>query len=197
MIGRIFLVVAVLASSVLAQSVGRVETSLDYSYLRLRVPNSASPVNLHGIQIGAVGNVNRWLGLGGDFGTYYHCAAGCWGDTSLARNYVFTLLGGPRVRLRPGRAWQPFAQASAGMINVRYSDDLTFTPSPTGIGVENKSKVSHTGLAVAVGGGVDWFKGRAVIRVAQFDVLHYDAGGHSGNTVRFSAGVRLQLARRN
>jgi hypothetical protein len=107
---------------------------------------------------------------------------------------VFTLLGGPRLRLRPGRAWQPFAQASAGIINVRYSDDLTFVASPTGLGVENSKGVSHTGLAVAAGGGLDWFKGRAIIRLAQFDLLHYDAGGRSGNTVRFSAGVRLQLA---
>src|SRR5512146_2244924 len=71
MIGKIFLVMAAFACSALAQTTGRIETSIDYSYLRLHVPNSVSPVNLHGIQIGAAGNVNRWLGFGGDFGAYY------------------------------------------------------------------------------------------------------------------------------
>ena len=192
---RYFMFLIVLAGAAFAQDVGRLETSLDYSYLRLKVPNSASAVNLHGIQIGAAGNVNRWLGLGADFGAYYHCAAGCWGDTSLARNYVFTFLAGPRLRLRPGRNWQPFAQTSAGLINIRYSDDVSFVPSPTGIGIVNPNKISHNGLAVAAGGGLDWLKGRAIIRVAQVDVLHYSVGHQSGNSVRFSAGVRLQLMR--
>lgn len=191
---RVLLLLLVLAGNAAGQQVGRVEASLDYSYMRLKVPNSATPVNLHGLQLGAARNLNQWLGVGADFGAYYHCAAGCWGDTSLARNYVFTVLAGPRLRFRPDREWRPFAQASAGMINVRYSDDLNITASSAGIGVANTDPVTHTGMAFAAGGGLDWVRGRAIVRVGQLDVLHYDVGGRSGNTVRFSIGVRLHFA---
>ncbi len=189
---RRLLLVVVLAGSAAGQDVGRVETSLDYSYVRLRVPNSVTPVSLHGVQLGGVRNVNQWLAFGGDFGAYYHCAAGCWGDTSLARNWGFTLLAGPRVRFRPKANWRPFAQASAGLINIQYNDDSTVQPSSSGIGITSL-RMSHSGLAITSGGGVDWMRGRAIVRVAQLDWMRYEVGSRAANTVRFSTGFRWQF----
>jgi hypothetical protein len=186
-------IIIIVTGSAFAQEVGRVETNLDYGYLRLKVPNSVAPVNMNGLQFGVTANVNRWLGLGADFGGYYHCVAGCTGYGDVAHNDAFLFLAGPRVRLRPGREWQPFVQGSAGLLNVGYDDEFDVAPSPTGVGVVNASKRQHTGLAYAAGGGVDWMRGRAIIRVGQIDVVHYDLGGRSANTVRFTAGIRFQF----
>lgn len=197
MFRRMLLFILILTGSAAAQEIRRFEANVDYGYLRLKVPNSIKPVNMNGVQFGVVANANRWLGLGVDLGGYYHCITGCGQYSDLAHNDAFSVLAGPRVRLRPGKEWQPFVQGSAGMLNVGYRDELNYAPSPTGIGVVNSSQSSHSGLAWAAGGGVDWMRGRFVVRVAQLDVYHYEVGGRGQDTVRFTAGIRWQFGGMN
>lgn len=189
----VIFIASVAAAQEKAQPAGRFETGLDYSSMRVKVPNSAKPVDVNGIQLGGTVNANRWLGLSADFGAYYHCVAGCIGYGDLAHNYVLTFLAGPRVRLRPGRTWQPFVQAQAGVANISYTDELSLAPSPTGVGVVKTNQYNRSGLAYDAGGGLDWVKGRFVFRVAQVDYFHYNIGQRSENTVRFTMGVRFQL----
>ena len=193
---RLLLLMLVAGSAFAQTTFGRIEANVDYGYLRLKVPNSSTAVNMNGIQLGVSSNVNRWLGFGAEFGGYYHCVAGCTGYGDIAHNDAFLFLAGPRVRLRPGRSWQPILQGSVGVLDIGYDDEFDVAPSPTGIGIVNVSKRQHTGLAVSGGGGVDWTKGRFIFRVGQIDVLHYDVGGRSANTVRFSSGIRYQWGMR-
>jgi hypothetical protein len=194
MLRRLLMFIIIVSASSFAQEVGKVEANVDYGYLRLKVPNSVKPVNMNGVQFGVTANVNRWLGFGADMGGYYHCVAGCSGyGGDIAHNDAFLLLAGPRVRLAPGRQWQPFVQGSAGLLNVGYDDEFDVAPSPTGIGVVNASKRDHTGLAYAGGGGVDWMRGRMIVRVGQIDFMHYDVAGRGAATVRFTAGLRFQF----
>jgi hypothetical protein len=190
---RMLLFILILTGSALGQEIRRLEANVDYGYLSMKVPNATKPVDMNGIQVGITANANRWLGLGVDFGGYYHCITGCTGYGDLAHNSAFSVLVGPRVRLRPGRNWQPFVQGSAGMLNIGYRDELNIAPSPTGVGVVNASQSSHSGLAWAAGGGVDWMRGRFVVRVAQFDFYQYTVAGRAQNTGRFTAGIRWQF----
>ena len=38
--------------------------------------------------------------------------------------------------------------------------------------------------------------GRLIVRIGQVDFYHYDVGGRSANTARFTAGVRFQFGMR-
>ena len=193
MFRRLLAFILILTGSAAAQEIRRFETNVDYGYLRLKVPNATKPVNMNGVQFGVVANANRWLGLGVDFGGYYHCITGCSQYGDLAHNDAFSVLAGPRVRLRPGKKWQPFVQGSAGTLNIGYRDELNYGPSPTGIGVVNTSSAGHSSLAWSAGGGVDWMTGRFVVRVGQLDFYHYEVGGRGQNTARFTAGIRWQF----
>jgi hypothetical protein len=203
MLRRLVLFILILTASGFAQeNWGRMEANLDYGYLRLKVPNAAHPVNMNGVQLGITTNVNRWLGFGADFGAYYHCVAGCnqgsygYGSSDLAHNTAYTLLVGPRIRLRPGHKWQPFVQGSGGLIHVGYNDSVSYVPSPTGTGVVNPANQGHKGVAISGGGGVDWVAGHFIVRVGQIDFLRYDVGLRTGNTARFIAGIRYQWGMR-
>ena len=197
MLRRWLLFIIIVSGSAFAQEKwGRMEANADYGYLRLKVPNASKPVNMNGVQLGISTNVNRWLGFGAEFGAYYHCVAGCTGYTDVAHNDAFLFLAGPRVRMRPGKKWQPFLQGSAGVMNIGYDDEFDVAPSPTGVGVINASKRSHSGLAYSAGGGLDWVMGRGIFRVAQLDMVRYDVGGRPANTVRFSMGFRYQWGMR-
>lgn len=188
----VFALVLVVSCAAVSQEQPRISLALDYSYLRLSVPNSVKPVDMNGIQLSGSFHHNDWLAGVVDFGAYYHCVAGCWSDTSLARNYSYTLMAGPRITVPTRSTFRPFFGASAGLLNVRYSEDLPVLPSPTGVGVINGgAKVTDNHLAIAAGGGLEYGRGRARFRLAQVDWFSYSDGQRRRSSMRFSAGVRF------
>ena len=151
------LIIVCFAGSCVAQSVPKVEVGIGYSYARMAVPLSNKRVNNHALALDVTTNVNRWLGLTGEFDTYYHCVAGCLPYSDIARNNSFIVMGGPRVRLARGK-YVPWVHALGGYANMRFSEDLG-------------AKQSWSGAAMAVGGGVDVTYRRFGFRLAQFDYL--------------------------
>ncbi|MGI9101749.1 MAG: hypothetical protein ACR2IF_04815 [Terriglobales bacterium] len=191
---RLAVLIIAMAAYASPQEYRPVELGLDYSYLHAQGPNGGDAVHMHGIQLSGTRNVNRRLGFGADFGAYYHCAAGCWGDTSLGRNDAYTLMAGPRLRLPSASRVIPFVAASGGMINLRYSED--FNVSMVGSGTVGPARnVSVTGGAFSVGGGLDYAAGRVAWRLFQVEYFNYPLALQRKSAVRFSAGIRIGLGR--
>lgn len=175
------LVTLCFACSCAAQSVPKVELGIGYSYARMPVPLSSKRVNNHAIALDVTTNVNRRLGLTGEFDVYYHCVAGCLPYSDIARNNSYVVMGGPRVRLAKGK-YVPWVHALGGYANMRFSEDLG-------------SRSSWSGAASAIGGGLDVNVGRFGFRVGQIDYLR-TPGPLMHNNVRFTSGFLINLGTR-
>jgi opacity protein-like surface antigen len=167
----------------------KVELGFGYSYSYAHVPNSTTRVNMNGVLISSTFNANRWLGAEAEFGTHYHCVAGCWidgirVDNPDETNDSLSFLAGPRLNLAPNRKVQPWVHALAGVTRTAYSNHLI------------DYKVSTNGFGWAVGGGVDVpFHGIA-IRAIQVDFTRYAAEPESFNNVRIGAGFVFRIGKK-
>ena len=156
-----------------------------------------------GFQASLIRNVNKYVGIKGDFSFHFDtdrgqgvftqtcttppCPTVTLSFTSKSRLYNF--LAGPEIKARNSTRFTPFAHALFGVAhgNIRLNT--------TGTGISLSDSFSKTGLAMAFGGGLDI---RATRRVSIRTMMDYnptfigesDTGGRSRlDHVRLSLGI--------
>lgn len=164
----------------------KAEVGFTYSYMRARVPNSTTRVNMNGVLIDGTFNANRWLGVETEFGTHYHCISGCWiyglrVDNPDETNDSLSFLVGPRVTFARGRTVSPWVHALVGVTRTAYSNHLTET------------KISTSGFGWAAGGGIDMPYRAVTFRIIQVDFTRYAAIPESFSNVRVGAGILFRI----
>src|ERR1700720_2331696 len=118
-------------------------------------------LNANGWDTALTGNLNRWLGVTGDFSGAYKSQNG-----ASFNNYTYTF--GPVVSLRHNEMFTPFAHFLAG----------GFHSSAAFGGFSG----SGSGFAMMFGGGVDVKATQHIgVRAVQFDWLSLRANGTSDN----------------
>jgi len=180
----------------------RVELFLGYSYIRA-VPTFATGnrmVDLNGGSTSVAFNLNRYLGLVGDFGGYDDTKLRFTGlganppRTVDSSGTAYTYLFGPRISFRNNSRFTPFVQALFGGV---HASEVTLsgctgsscTPLPT-----------QNAFAMTAGGGFDIRASRHIsIRAIQAEYLmtrFVDPTTGSGNTqndLRLSSGFVFRL----
>jgi hypothetical protein len=178
----IFLVICLCALPVLAQeNTPKAEIFGGYQYTRMGV--SGSGFNLNGWNGSVTGNLNKWLGVTGDFsGAYKNVSASASGITASADFKAYTYTFGPVVSLNHEGAFNPFVHALFGGVRASVSG------SATGFG---NLSASESGFAFMMGGGADAKLTKHIaVRLVQADWLHYSISGTSGNSnARISTGL--------
>ena len=178
-----------------AQDTPRVEIFTGYSFVSASFPFSPDPTagdtrgSLHGWDLTATVNANRWLGIAGDFGGYYgsptktelfkpaNCVL-CTGNVDATLHNIYTFAGGPQVSARAEKM-TVFGHVLLGGAHVRA--DFS--------GVAGSATVSKTDFTVIVGGGFDLgFSHHLAFRV-QPDYFRTQILDRSQNNFRLSAGV--------
>ena len=165
-------------------AVSRVDLGIGFSFAQMHVPNSASTSFMNGIQFDATYNVNRWMGVTGEFTGHYRCLSGCFWDSSIARQKAFTFVVGPRFTLRNSGRVMPWIHALGGVSNISYSDD-------------SGQDLATTSYAVVAGGGLDFKAGSVTIRAIQLDVLNHKVGIERRNDLKIGVGVVVGLGRKS
>ncbi len=183
----------------------RVELFLGYSYLRA-VPELASGnrlVYLNGGSTNIALNLNRYLGLVGDFGGFNDTRlllAGAGQNPSVNAQVVdgsaFTYLGGPRLSFRNHSRLTPFAQVLFGGM---HASDITLsgcTGNCTLLPVENT-------FAMTAGGGLDLrVRRHLAIRIVQAEYLMTEfenrntGSSATQNDMRLSSGIVFRFGGR-
>jgi opacity protein-like surface antigen len=164
----------------------KVEVGLGYSYSRANVPNSVSRVNMNGLLINTVINMNRWLGAEAEFGTHYHCISGCWIDNIRvdnpdARNDSLSFLAGPKLTLNRQHRMSPWVHSLFGVTKISYLNTITDT------------RMSNTGFGMALGGGLDVNLSKLTVRAAQVDYTRFAGNPSPSNNVRIGGGIVLRI----
>lgn len=182
----------------------RIELFLGYSYLRA-VPTFATGnrlVDLNGGSTSIAINLNRYLGLVGDFGGYDDSRLRFTGPganppfTVDSSGTAYTYLFGPRLSFRNNSRFTPFVQAlfggaQASKVTVSGCTGGSCTPLP-----------SQNAFALTAGGGVDIrFSRHISLRAIQAEYLmtrFADPTTGSGNTqddMRLSSGLVFRFGR--
>jgi outer membrane protein OmpA-like peptidoglycan-associated protein len=177
----------VTALSVTAQPVPRVETGLNYSYIRYQGDTFAPTYHANGGNFQLVLNVSNRIAVVGDFGGYQSGGLSAFGFNSTLVNY----LAGPRVWFGQKRL-RPYVQALfGGAWENAYIVGPLNTPGPWLTG-------STSAFALLAGGGLDIRLGRHVALKAAEASYFYTRlpnpayiGEHLTNNVRLSAGLSL------
>ncbi len=127
------------------------------------------PRTMRGWSASVNGNVNRLLGIKGDFSGFYKTENGL-----RLRLHTFTV--GPQLSYRKNRRTVPFAHALFGGAHASAGfQDLAY---------------SRTSFAMNFGGGMDWVVHKNVaIRVIQTDLLVTYLGQDASTDGRISAGI--------
>jgi hypothetical protein len=151
------------------ESAPRAEFFGGYQYTRFD-----GGLNANGWDAAATTNLNRWLGITGDFSGAYKTQNG----VSFS-NYTYTF--GPVVSLRHNEIFTPFAHFLAGGLHASA-------------GFSGLS-ASTNGFAMMFGGGVDVNATRHLgFRAVQFDWLSMRANGSSdNNNMRLSTGLLVRF----
>jgi hypothetical protein len=128
--------------------------------------------NLNSWGAAGVYKFNRVFGLAGDFGGQY-------GALNGSSVHLYSYLVGPQLSL-PGRV-SPFVHGLVGGAHESVGTFPNFAFSSLG---------SDSGLAFAVGGGIDMKATRLIsMRLIQVDFLQTHLYGHVQNQPRISAGL--------
>jgi opacity protein-like surface antigen len=163
----LFGLVLLIVTSAKAQDAPTLDVAGAYQYIHL------TGDNCHGVGGNAAANVNRWLGIVGDFG---YCK-----DTTLPssfRSHYVTYLFGPRVSFRKYGRLVPYAQFLFG------GDHNTFA------GTLGSPSTSANSFAYTLGGGTDFrLTPHISIRAIQVEYLHTDFGGSKQNNMRVETGL--------
>lgn len=177
--------------------VPRVEWFLGYSYVRA-VPSLAAGnrvVWLNGGSTSVAFNINRYLGLVGDFGAYTNSEINFQGgytstvDVDNPNVGALTFLFGPRFSFRNDSRVTPFLQVLAGGV---HANQVTLTHCSFSCTL----LPSQTSFAMTAGGGLDVaINHHFALRIVQAEYLmtrfaNFDTGATSGqNDIRLSAGI--------
>jgi len=162
-------------------------------------PGSSVNKNVHGFEVSAQFNANKWLGfvadVSGHYGTFVNVAATPAPTPAFnVSGNIYNFLFGPQLNYRTEKA-TVFAHALFGA--NRLGIDAMGAPI-------NTAALSDTGFGMALGGGVDFNATKKVaIRVGQFDYIlsnhtfsQYGLNLPHQNNFRFSAGLVLKLGQR-
>jgi hypothetical protein len=145
-------------------------------------------LNFNGFTAAVEGNVNKTLGIVGDFG--YGQGSGPVARTGGTYNIddtFFSFMGGPRVGYRASKA-RVFGEVLFG--GGRYD----YTAKSGSTTVETKT---GTNFMIAFGGGLDIKASKRIsIRPAQFDVIRLNGDLAWETDYRFSAGIVFTLGSR-
>ena len=139
-----------------------VDASLSYSYFRL---GNSGGTNQNGVSGSLAYNLNRFLGVVGDFGGYHASPFGVSENT-------YTYLFGPRLTLRNPTKVNPFAQALFGGSRITVG---------AGGGSSNQ-------FAYSIGGGVDIGLLPHLALRPQVDYVGLNTPGQHTNCTRVSVG---------
>lgn len=155
-----------------------------------------------GFEVSVTGNVNRYVGIKGDFSAHFKNSngrgtfTGCTGTPCPSgiqdfniRTRGFQLLGGPEFKARNSTRVTPFAHALFGVAiaNAKFETN--------GTNVNFSSTDTRTGFAIALGGGIDV---RATRRFSIRTSVDYNptflgspvnSSSNRQDNVRFSVGV--------
>jgi hypothetical protein len=149
--------------------VPKAELALGYSYLNVHPTKSqVTSFNMNGGGVGLVYNLNKLLGIKGDFMGYRGSNTVSGAVNSVTANpTLFTYLFGPQVKFR-GHKVDYFAEAlfGAGHTSASYSQLLYVNGAPGAVYNSNNS------FMMEYGGGLDWKVGHHVsIRPAEVAYL--------------------------
>jgi opacity protein-like surface antigen len=177
----------------------RVELFLGYSYLRA-TPTMASGnrlVWLNGGSASVAFNLNRYLGIVGDFGGFNDTrlqptsANGTPSSVADSSGTVFTYLFGPRLSLRKYNRVTPYVQVLFGGI---HASDVTLSSGCSGSGCTLLP--TENSFAMTAGGGLDIRVHRHLaIRIVQAEYMmtkfenHTTGATASQNDMRLSTGL--------
>jgi len=167
----------------------KVEIFGGYSYMR---DDALNGVNSHGFNTSLAGDINKHVGLVGEFSRFDASTSvptQVLGLSVTVNLNVLTYLFGPRIVLHRGKA-EPFVHALFGGAR----ENLKVPGRPFAPRTDNA-------FAFALGGGLDVkVNGNFAIRVAQIDYLGDKLGNilgsHTGNNFRYSAGIVVRLGKR-
>jgi opacity protein-like surface antigen len=140
-----------------------VDASIGYSYFRLGGSNG---VNQNGVSGSVAYNLNRWLGVAGDFGGYH-------GSPSGVSLNTYTYLVGPRLSFRNPVKITPFVQGLIGGSRVTAGN---------GGGSANQ-------FAYSFGGGIDYGILPHMALRPQIDYVGLHTSGGTTNCTRISVGL--------
>ena len=166
----------------------KAELAAGYAYVRIEGSD------LHGWNVSLAGNVNRNLGIVGDFAGHYNSEKSTIGTATTSSNLTLTsVMAGLRVSERSNRMFTPFAQALFGM--TRVNADLTVDQPGT---TSSTATNDVTGFSSAVGGGLDIRLGETVaFRLFQADYLLIRSDGFKHEGARISTGIVWRFGQRN
>jgi hypothetical protein len=171
-----------LTVSAQSQNNGHIDFSLGYSYIHASPSTANMPsFSLNGGSMAGAWNFGNWSVVG-DLGGYH---VGSIGGKTVDANLV-TFLGGGRFTLHRTQRARLFVQ---GLVGGAHSNAASFQQA----GVTTK-----TALAVAAGGGVDWYFSPGIGFRGQADYLatrfQEKAGTTSTqNNIRITAGIVLRF----
>ncbi len=147
-------------------SAPQAEVSGGFSFIR------DSGLNLKGWNGSGAFNLNRWLGVAGDFGGHYTTII-----PGVLSERIYTFTFGPRVSYRTDSRFTPFFHVLAGGIRVSGSAGTISIPS-------------QSGFALIAGGGLDLEATNSIsIRLLQVDALNSHLSGSSSTNPRLTFGV--------
>jgi len=187
------------------QGAPKVELFVGYSYLRA-MPDLSSGnriVYLNGGSTSVAYNLNRYLGLVGDFGGFNDTRLLLRGaglspsvNAQVVGGSVFSYLGGPRLSFRNHSKLTPFAQALFGGVHASEITLSGCTGSCTYLPAENT-------FAMTAGGGLDLKVHRHLaIRIVQAEYMmtnfeNRDTGKSAmQNDMRLSSGIVFRFGGR-
>jgi hypothetical protein len=156
------------ASASFAQQPDYPKADFTVGFTLVRINDSGFHENLYGVTLAPAVNINKNVGIEGDF-TYVT-------KTLLGtRVNAFTYMGGPRFTARPkDKKVQPFVHALFGGAHI------------------SAAGFSDNGWAAKLGGGLDLVAGKHVaVRVFQIDYVPTHIAGSTNHNMAFTFGVRL------
>lgn len=148
----------------------KVEVFVGYSVLGVLGEGNKSEINFGSFKINAgfntetgfeasvIGNLNKYLGLKGDFSAYFNHhddgLAVFSQSPSVTQNFeirtkLFNFLVGPEIKARNRTRLTPWAHALFGVAHERAAFETA------GSTLTLSTQVTHTGFAMALGGGLD------------------------------------------
>jgi opacity protein-like surface antigen len=167
-----------------AQDVPAAEVFGGYSYVKADAGSPAITLNMNGWNAQIAVNANKIVGVVTDLGGAYGTATGPNGsELSGGKSHAFTLMFGPRINVRKGRA-TPYVQALFGFAHVVN-------------GVDTLGETKENDFAMAYGGGVDISVNKYIsVRPAQVEYLGVKSGPDLLNSLRYSAGIIFKIGKR-
>jgi hypothetical protein len=169
----------------MAQDNPKIEVFGGYSFNKCDVGagNLDVSCNLHGWDVSASFNGNKYLGLVADMSGYYGQATDQ--TTSIGPDVkIHSFLFGPKLAIRTGKV-TPFMQGLFGLSHLN------------GNAGPGKANTSENQFAMAFGGGVDVHLNDLVnIRPAQLEYMTSKDASQFLNHFRYSVGIVFKLGKR-